>query len=61
MEPIYRQLVCVKALGGKRPLWHARHPDYPRIVGAGNTGDNAIKDWQKMRVAAMKNGLSLTA
>ncbi len=46
--PNYSTLHIQKAKGGKNPLWQARHPHYSKIVGAGNTADNAIKDWQKM-------------
>ena len=49
--PKYQQLVCRKVCGGKRPLWQAefRHKpeNIPTIVGAGNTADNAIKDYQR--------------
>ena len=38
---------CNKCRGGKKPLWQAHHPDHRGIVGAGNTADNAIKDFQK--------------
>ena len=39
------ELLCRKVQGGKRTLWHAKHPDH-NIVGAGNSADNAIKDFQ---------------
>jgi len=44
--PSATKLLCQKFRGGKNALWHARHPMY-RICGAGNTADNAIRDWQK--------------
>lgn len=40
-------LVCNKVRGGRRALWHAKHPTIEGITGAGNTADNAIKDFQK--------------
>lgn len=50
-EPFFRKVVCVKAKGGKRPLWHARlNADNDFVgspCGAGNTADNAIKDLAK--------------
>jgi hypothetical protein len=47
--PFYRTVTCTKALGGKRPLWHAKSQDvrYARLTGAGGTGDYAIADLQK--------------
>lgn len=50
------ELVCVKNRGGKKPLWHAflasRYNLFsPLIVGAGNSADNAIKDYQKQAKA----------
>lgn len=47
--PFYRTVICTKALGGKRPLWHAKSRDskYERITGAGATADYAIADLQK--------------
>ncbi len=53
------QLYCRKIKSGKKPLWHATmwpitiaglhiagiKPGY--IIGAGNTADNAIKDYKK--------------
>jgi hypothetical protein len=38
-------LNCRKIQGGKNTLWHAKHPSH-NIVGAGNSADNAIKDFQ---------------
>lgn len=35
-----------KVVGGKKALWHATHPRADRLVGAGNTADNALKDLQ---------------
>lgn len=46
--PGYSELTIQKVKGGKKPLWQARHRHYAKIVGAGNTADNAIKDWQRM-------------
>jgi hypothetical protein len=55
--PGFKELIVRKVVGGKRPLWHARHPDYQgygnTICGAGNTADNAIADWQKQFRARM--------
>jgi len=50
--PPSHEIECKRVLGGKRALWHARHPDhngifYCTIVGAGNTADNAILDFQR--------------
>ena len=59
-QPFYRNVVCVKAQGGKRSLWHA----YERvgnmidsgIIGAGNTADNAIRDLAVQLKAVAANG-----
>lgn len=52
------ELVCVKFRGGRKPLWHALlSVNYNRTVGmngyvgAGNTADNAIKDYRKQAKA----------
>jgi hypothetical protein len=31
---------------GAKELWNARHPDYPGVVGAGNSAHNAAKDFR---------------
>jgi hypothetical protein len=49
--PKYIELVITKCRGGKRSLWNARHPAVPHVVGAGNTADNAIRDWYKQNKA----------
>lgn len=56
-----RDLVCQKVCGGKKPLWHAYRAgtfnQFPNhmIVGAGNTADNAIRDYQKQsRVRSLR-------
>ena len=55
-QPLYARVLCKKIMGGKRALWHAwQMPDDKEvkgshgsvIIGAGNTGDNAIKDLAK--------------
>jgi len=39
-------LLCQRIRGGKRPLWQARAYGV-NVVGAGNSADNAIRDWFK--------------
>ena len=42
---------------GSRELWNARHPDYPGVVGAGNTAHNAAKDFRvQLRWHKINNG-----
>lgn len=65
MKPLYKDLICMKILGGKRSLWHVYHKDRFLInartdinyygIGAGNTAENAIKDYMKQRRAYLKN------
>lgn len=74
MTPTASELVCVKQRGGRITLWHARHasPHSPanfnmlnavgacNLVGAGNTADNAIKDYQaSFRRMARRHGHTL--
>ena len=59
--PPSHEIVCKRARGGKKPLWHAEHPDcdgikYRRVVGAGNTADNAIADFQAQFRAMVRRG-----
>ncbi len=49
-SPSAKDLLCRKLRGGKHTLWHAFHPTDvspgTKVIGAGNTADNAIKDYQ---------------
>jgi len=46
--PKLTDLVYAKVRGGKKPVWQAYHGGYLGITGAGNSADNAGKDWQKI-------------
>jgi hypothetical protein len=52
----YSALFLRKLRGGKRALWNCWFPDsgFSNIVGAGNTADNAIKDWRKQYKLSMQ-------
>ena len=52
-KPFYVGVQVTKALGGKKPLWHARKSGvvsasgFSQLCGAGNTAENAIRDLQR--------------
>jgi hypothetical protein len=53
--PGYENITLTKQHGGQRPLWKATHPGF-RIVGTGNTADNAIKNFQEQFRRVVKAG-----
>lgn len=62
-QPFYRQVVCIKGQGGKRPMWHAYRTflGWPNsidrsVCGAGNAADNAIRDLAVQLKAKAANG-----
>jgi hypothetical protein len=65
-QPFYRQVVCIKAQGGKHSHWSAylREQYLEACVGgpscsptgSGNTADNAIKDLAVQLRAKAANG-----
>jgi len=52
--PLLTQLDYNYVMGGKRPLWQARHPIHPGITGAGSRPELAGKDWQKQFRSRLK-------
>src|ERR1700722_2060992 len=62
MTPRLTALVYTFSFGGKHPLWHARHPSFPNIIGAGGSAERAGKDWQRTyRLLDARKGLMPTA
>ena len=54
-ERFYDNVIINKVLGGKKPLWQARHVSgLVRSVGAGNSAENAIKDLARQMSWAKK-------
>lgn len=47
MTPKLVSLLYTFSHGGRHPLWHARHPNFPHIIGAGGSAELAGRDWQK--------------
>lgn len=59
--PPSHEINCTRARGGTNPFWHGRHEKHPGIVGAGNSADNAIADFQKQfRSMAKRMGQKAT-
>jgi len=58
--PFYRDVICKKVMGGKRPLWQAHHFEIENLCGAGKNAELAILDLQKQVRFVKMRARSLT-